>query len=1104
MRREMILSSTLASSPATVPAGPVQPRSSLSWLLLAMLAGWSASASPPPANDDCATPTVVAAWPFTDTLDTTGATTAPTDPLHKCSSSKDFNSVWYSFSVSSRATVAVDPSGTTYGIDVAVYTGSCGAFKDVACEYLPLASPFSFTAEAGITYLIEVTDDYGDGGGGGILHLSLNYLHWEFKALPNGDRGVTQISIDPDDEDLWYVSSAANGLYITRTGGNTWEQHLKGNTRALCIDPTHPNIVYAGSFAPSSYNDLYRSDNKGQSWTLIKTFPTALAIYSLLVSAIDCSLFVGMHWDLQPGNGMYKATNHGLTWQFYPFDIPPLPYNQHMWLIIWDIAEDPGNGFLYAATEVSSKPTLCLPGCYDPPTLRSKDGGQTWQDVSGKLGGPVSLEWHATQIQVHPVTHEVYFQEEGRLVFVSTDFGDSWQKLPSSMNSGWDLIIDHKYPTRFFGGGRDGHVRLSMDTGRSFTVVGPPGPGGDFTVHVALNSKSTRLCASYGGLDQPGGIYVADLIERPFKRAHVGIRSWITFVPVCDVRLFWNSASNLIYQVQYRSELDGNVWLDLGRPMAATGSSMNVTEVVGQSRRFFRVLGPDMVWIPAGTFLMGSPPTEPARDSDEDPQTAVTISRGFWIGRHEVTQAEYLDVMRTNPSYFNGMPYPGGPDYGVDLKRPVEKVSWIDATNYCGVLTERERLAGRLPAGYVYRLPTEAEWEYACRAETTTVFHYGNDLRSGMANFDSQYEYPPCGDSRLWCYNPSGTTLERTTAVGSYGPNAWGLYDMHGNVWEWCLDWYGPYCGGSVTDPTGPASGSHRVDRGGCWNNPGVYCRSADRGGGIPDWNYETGGFRVVLARPLVVAITNMIFIPAGTFTMGSPPTEAVRDNDEGPQTVVTISRGFWMGQYEVTQAEYVDVMGINPSRFTDDLNRPVEQVSWMDATNYCAQLSERERLAGRLPAGYVYRLPTEAEWEYACRAGTTTVFHYGNDLRSGMSNFDGRYEYPPCGGSTLYCYNPSGIHLDRATAVGSYAPNAWGLYDMHGNVWEWCLDWYGPYSGGSVTDPTGPASGADRVFRGACWNSHGWLCRSASRYAHPPELRTDSLGFRVVLAAIP
>ena len=241
-----------------------------------------------------------------------------------------------------------------------------------------------------------------------------------------------------------------------------------------------------------------------------------------------------------------------------------------------------------------------------------------------------------------------------------------------------------------------------------------------------------------------------------------------------------------------------------------------------------------------------------------------------------------------------------------------------------------------------------------------------------------------------------------------------------------------------------------------------------------------------------------LVDIPAGTFTMGSPDSELARWTDEGPQTPVTISHAFKMGKYEVTQAEYLSVMGANPSYFPGDLSRPVEQVSWLDASNYCCRLTACEARAGRLPAGYAYRLPTEAEWEYACRAGTTTPFHYGNELRSGMANFYGYYEYLA---GDPYHYNAGGILLGRTTSVGSYAPNAWGLYDMHGNVWEWCQDWYGPYSGVSVSDPQGPPTGLDRVIRGGSWSNGAYNCRSAQRVSYDPTYRYNDIGFRVVLA---
>jgi formylglycine-generating enzyme required for sulfatase activity len=241
--------------------------------------------------------------------------------------------------------------------------------------------------------------------------------------------------------------------------------------------------------------------------------------------------------------------------------------------------------------------------------------------------------------------------------------------------------------------------------------------------------------------------------------------------------------------------------------------------------------------------------------------------------------------------------------------------------------------------------------------------------------------------------------------------------------------------------------------------------------------------YRAVTSSP-----TNLAFIPPGTFRMGSPTNEVDRSANEGPQTAVTISRGFWMGIYPVTQAQYQLLIGSNPSTFTGNLNRPVETVSWNDATNYCAKLTQQELTAGRIPAGSQYRLPTEAEWEYACRSWTSDRrFYYGDD--PGYTNLTNYAWYTANTASTQ--------------PVGQKLPNSWGLYDMNGNVQQWCQD-YGvaPYPGGSVTDPQGPSSGSNRVYRGGSWFTGAAACRSASRVGSFPTGVGFSTGFRVVLAA--
>jgi formylglycine-generating enzyme required for sulfatase activity len=238
-----------------------------------------------------------------------------------------------------------------------------------------------------------------------------------------------------------------------------------------------------------------------------------------------------------------------------------------------------------------------------------------------------------------------------------------------------------------------------------------------------------------------------------------------------------------------------------------------------------------------------------------------------------------------------------------------------------------------------------------------------------------------------------------------------------------------------------------------------------------------------------------LALVPAGSFWMGSPATEAQRSSDEGPRTKVLLSRPFYLGVYPVTQREYAELMGSNPSHFTAGRgggpDHPVENVSWKDAARFCRQLA---LLTEELVPGWGYRLPTEAEWEYACRAGTESAFAFGDSLSWEQANIDGRHPY---GGAR------KGPSLGRTSRVGAYPANGWGLCDLHGNVWEWCADWYeAGYSGARLgTDPQGPPTGEARVLRGGAWNCGGRRCRSACRCPSGPDFRSFAIGFRVVLA---
>jgi formylglycine-generating enzyme required for sulfatase activity len=244
----------------------------------------------------------------------------------------------------------------------------------------------------------------------------------------------------------------------------------------------------------------------------------------------------------------------------------------------------------------------------------------------------------------------------------------------------------------------------------------------------------------------------------------------------------------------------------------------------------------------------------------------------------------------------------------------------------------------------------------------------------------------------------------------------------------------------------------------------------------LPELVGDNVVFMVEIAEGLIWEAKNgrprmeWVSIPAGTFTMGSPSDETDRGSDEGPQHSVSLS-GFKMSKYEVTFAQYDAFCAATGRQKPSDEgwgrgNRPVINVDWNDASAFAQWMG--------------CRLPTEAEWEYACRAGTTSPYHTGSSLNSSLANIN--------------------YTVGFTEPVGSYAPNAWGLYDMHGNVWEWCSDWYGNYSAGAQTNPKGPSSGSYRVLRGGCWYIHGRFCRSARRFDRDPSFRLDVIGFRLVV----
>ena len=572
----------------------------------------------------------------------------------------------------------------------------------------------------------------------------------------------------------------------------------------------------------------------------------------------------------------------------------------------------------------------------------------------------------------------------------------------------------------------------------------------------------------------------------------------------------------------------------------------------------------DMAWIEPGTFTMGSPASEPGRELHEGPLHEVIVGRGFHLGRYEITQGQWESVMGTQPwagrSYVEPQP-----------NHPAVYLSWYDVQ---GFIQRLNAAAGEA----LYRLPTEAEWEYACRAGTATTWSFG-DSETGL------------GEHAWYDVNAWGAGIHHAQPVGTRRPNGWGLFDMHGNAFEWCQDWHGWYLAGGQLDPAGPADGTARVGRGGDFSAGAGRLRSAVRYGHAPELNTGASGARLLregtgpksdpalalsiaqivvggdprenrvelrsagtgqlhwtlsVSRELWLRVSaeqgdtggdwtfsgtgdvtltvhtgsngladgvyegaicvksnggdaeipvlmtvgdgsgpapgdiievdlpggatmELVWLQPRAFLMGAPLSERGRRSDEGPQHEVTLSRGFYLGKCEITQAQWESVMETTPwvgqTHVWTGPEYPAEPISWGDVQEFIRRLNAAE-------GKELYRLPTEAEWEYACRAGTTTPWSFGDD----PERF-GDYGW--------YSGNSSVAGAAKhSQPVGLKRPNPWGLFDMHGNALEWVQDWYGSgyYSSSPSIDPRGPETSHARVFRGGFFHEGPYAARSAWR----------------------
>jgi formylglycine-generating enzyme required for sulfatase activity len=506
-----------------------------------------------------------------------------------------------------------------------------------------------------------------------------------------------------------------------------------------------------------------------------------------------------------------------------------------------------------------------------------------------------------------------------------------------------------------------------------------------------------------------------------------------------------------------------------------------------------------MVKIDTGSFMMGRLPGEQDSNDREDPQHQVNIGYQFYMGKYEITKAQWEAVMNTTP--WQGLPYVLN-----HQDSPAVYVSWNDIKEANGFLEKLNALGQG-----TFRLPSEAEWEYCCRASTTTRFNWGDDPN-----------YTQLGDYAWYWGNCSGEQYAHV--VGLKLPNAWGLFDMHGNAYEWCEDWWrGDYDGAPADGSAWTISGGSRMSRGGSWHTYGRYCRSANRYVLSRSSRHFDFGLRVVRedpayqtptptptptstaapvfseftvdlpglpqdAKPLV-----LVNIPAGSFMMGRYPGEQDSIEWEAPQHQVDIGYAFYIGKYEITKAQWEAVMGKTPwdqSEYVlNNQDSPAIYISWSDCQEFVTELNKQGQ--GN------FRLPSEAERQYACRAGTTTRFYWGDDP-----------SYTQIGNYAWHEGNAKDVDEKYAHVVGLKLPNAWGLHDMSGNAREWCEDdWHSSYSEAGRPDNgsawiDSPHRNQTRVYCGGSWRGVAQYGRCANRAGTTRTFRYAHVGLRIVRQA--